>query len=96
MDYIAVLDYEHLDNGMFLTAFAKALSQQKSRGIILHGDSEYTERLIQTGIMREEATIRAMKDLNHRLVALFADEVDNRCKWISKIIGNTQKGCNSY
>lgn len=74
MDYIAVLDYEHLDNSIFLTAFARSLSKQNSRGIILHGDSEYTERLIQTGVMREEATIRAMKDLNHRLTALFADE----------------------
>lgn len=73
MNYIAVLEYEHLDNGMFLTAFAQALSQKKSRGIIIHGDSEYTERLLQTGVMREEATIRAIKDLNHRLVALFAD-----------------------
>ncbi|MEX2456640.1 MAG: hypothetical protein WD381_04960, partial [Balneolaceae bacterium] len=74
MDYIAVLDYEHLDNGLFLSAFAKAVSNHKKRGIIIHGESKYTERLIQTGIMREEATIRAIKDLNHRLVALFADE----------------------
>lgn len=74
MDYIAVLEYEHLDNGMFLNSFAQALSQQKTRGIILHGDSEYTDRIIQTGVMREEATIRAIKDLNHRLVALFADQ----------------------
>jgi len=74
MDYIAVLDYDHMDNGMFLTSFARSLAKQKKRGIIVHGESEYTERLIQTGIMREEATIRAMKDLNHRLVALFADQ----------------------
>lgn len=74
MDYIAVLDYDHLDNGLFLSAFAKAVAKHKKRGIIIHGESKYTERLIQTGIMREEATIRAIKDLNHRLVALFADE----------------------
>lgn len=74
MDYIAVLDYDHMDNGMFLTTFARSLAKQKKRGIIVHGESEYTERIIQTGIMREEATIRAMKDLNHRLVALFADQ----------------------
>jgi hypothetical protein len=74
MNFIAVLSYEHLDNGMFLTAFARSLAQKKSRGIILHGDSEYTERLIQTGIMREDAVIRSVKDLNHRLVALFADQ----------------------
>jgi hypothetical protein len=74
MQFLAVLDYEHLDNGMFLTTFAKTLSSKKSRGIIIHGESEYTERIIQTGVMRDEATIRAIKDLNHRLVALFADE----------------------
>lgn len=73
MNFLAVLNYEHLDNGMFLTAFAKSMSQQKSRGIILHGDSEYTERIIQTGVMRQDATIRSIKDLNHRLIALLAD-----------------------
>lgn len=40
----------------------------------MHGDSEYTERIIQTGVMREDAQTRAIKELNHRLVALFADE----------------------
>lgn len=94
MDYIAVLEYEHLDNGMFLNAFAQALSKKQSRGIILHGDSEYTERIIQTGVMREEATVRAMKDLNHRLVALFADQgistiaVNGYQKSLIRISGN--------
>jgi len=74
MDFIAVLDYEHLDNGMFLTSFSRSLARKKNRGILLHGDSEYTERIIQTGMMREDAQIRAIKELNHRLVALFADE----------------------
>lgn len=74
MDFLAVLDYEHLDNGVFLTSFAKSLAQKKKRGLIIHGDSEHTERIIQTGVMREEARIRAIKELNHRLVALFADE----------------------
>lgn len=74
MDFLAVLDYEHLDNGMFLTTFAKTLSKKERRGLIIHGDSEYTERIIQTGVMRDEATLRSIKDLNHRLVALFADE----------------------
>lgn len=74
MDFLAVLDYEHLDNGVFLTSFAKSLAQKDNRGLIIHGDSEHTERIIQTGVMREEAQIRAIKELNHRLVALFADE----------------------
>ncbi len=74
MDYIAVLTYEHLDNGLFLTSFARQLAHKKKRGIILHESSEYTERIIQTGVMRADATIRCLKELNHRLVALFADE----------------------
>ncbi len=75
MDYIAVIDYEHLDNGVFLTSLARSLAQQENtRGIIIHGESAYTERLIQTGMMREDAVLRAIKDLNHRLIALFADQ----------------------
>lgn len=74
MNYIAVLSYEHLDNGLFLTSFAKALAQKKKRGIIIHEASEYTERIIQTGVMRDDATVRCLKELNHRLVALFADQ----------------------
>ncbi len=78
MRYIAALDYDHLDNGVFLTSLARSLSQQQEKEnvypIIVHGDSAYTERIIQTGVMREEATIRSIKDLNHRLVALFADQ----------------------
>ncbi|MDZ7715610.1 MAG: hypothetical protein U5J95_05290 [Balneolaceae bacterium] len=75
MQYIAALDYEHLDNGIFLSSLAKSISQQKEvRPIIIHGDSKYTERVIQTGVMREDAVVRSIKDLNHRLIALFADE----------------------
>lgn len=74
MNFLAVLDYEHLDNGMFLTAFARSLARQEKSGIIIHGDSEYTDRLIQTGMMRKDARLRAIRDLNNRLVALFADE----------------------
>ena len=74
MDYIAVLDHDHLDNGIFLTAFARSLGSHKGkRGLIIHGDSAYTDRLIQTGVMREDAELRAIRDLNHRLIALLAD-----------------------
>lgn len=64
-----------MENSMFLTSFARSLSRQKTRkGIVIHGDSEYTDRLINTGMMREDAEIRAIKDLNRRLIALFADQ----------------------
>lgn len=74
MKIIAVLDFEHLDNGVFLNAFAQALARQNAdRCIVVHSDSEYTDRLIQTGMMREDAQLRSIRDLNHRLIALFAD-----------------------
>lgn len=75
MQYLAAIDYAHLDNGVFLSSLARSISQQNDvRPILIHGDSEYTERIIQTGVMREEATIRSIKDLNHRLIALLADQ----------------------
>lgn len=79
MRYLAALDHDHLDNGVFLTTLARSLAQQQKsdnnlHSIIVHTDSEYTERIIQTGVMREEATVRSLKDLNKRLVALLADE----------------------
>lgn len=74
--YLAILDYEHLDNGLFLKTFANAISRHSpdQRGLILHADSRYTDRIIQTGVMRDDARKRAIKDLNNRLIALFADE----------------------
>lgn len=75
INFIAVLDHHHLDNSVFLTTFAKSLAKLGDRkGIIIHGDSPYTDRLIQTGMMREDARLRAIKDLNKRLIGLFADQ----------------------
>jgi hypothetical protein len=75
ISFIAVLDHEHLENSIFLTSFAKSLAKLGGRkGIVIHGDSPYTDRLIQTGMMREDARLRAIKDLNKRLIGLFADQ----------------------
>lgn len=75
MTYIAALDYNHLDNGVFLTSLASSLTRQPPlRAIFVHADSAYTERIMQSGVMREEATVRSIQDINHRLVALFADQ----------------------
>lgn len=72
--FIAALDFENLDNPLFLKTFAEALRQfPNQKAIIVHGDSAYTDRLMQTGIMREDAIIRSIQDLNHRLVSFFAD-----------------------
>lgn len=74
MEFIAVIDRIHLSNTLFLTNLAQGLrTHQTDRTILLHGDSEYTEQLIQTGMMREDAQLRSTRDLNRRLVALFAD-----------------------
>lgn len=74
IDYIAVLDHDHLDNGLFLKTFAAAIASHTHRGLIIHSDSQYTDRIMQTGVMRDDARKRAIKDLNNRLIALFADE----------------------
>jgi hypothetical protein len=75
INFIAVLDHEHLENSIFLTSFAKSLAKLGDRqGLIIHGDSPYTDRLIQTGMMREDARLRATKDLNKRLIGLLADQ----------------------
>ncbi|MBO6620651.1 MAG: hypothetical protein JJ892_11190 [Balneola sp.] len=72
--YVALIDFDHLDHPVFLKSLAQSLAAHKTRkGILIHGDSEYTNRLMQTGMMREDARERAIMDLNHRLVALFAD-----------------------
>ena len=74
LNYVALIDFDHLDHSIFLKSLAQSLSAHKTRkGILVHGDSEYTNRLMQTGMMREDARKRALMDLNHRLVALFAD-----------------------
>lgn len=72
--FISVIDHKNLDNPLFLKSFAEALKQfPPQRSVILHRDSAYTERLIQTGMLREDAEKRAIQDLNHRLVTFLAD-----------------------
>lgn len=74
MKFIAVLDFKNLDNPVFLKSFAESLRQMgPQQGIILHSDSAYTDRLMQTGMMRETAKLRSLQDLNHRLVSFFSD-----------------------
>lgn len=75
MQCIAALDYEHLDDGKFLLNLAHSLSACKHfNPLIIHENSANTERIMQQGVMRDEAEIQDIKTLNHRLVNLFADE----------------------
>lgn len=72
--FICVLDYKNLDNPLFLKSFAETLKKvNPDKCVILHSDSPYTERIMQTGVMRESAQIRSIQDLNHRLITFFAD-----------------------
>lgn len=76
MGYIAFIDYKNLDNSLFLKSLASATASQDAKitpRIFIHSDSEYTERLIQTGMMRDDARSRAIRELNKHLVILFAD-----------------------
>lgn len=74
MQYIAILDHHHLDHSFFMKAFAESMALQRDcKSIILHGDSPYTDRLMQTGMMRDDAILRSTRDLNHRIIALLAD-----------------------
>lgn len=74
MNYILLLDHYHLDEPVFLKSLAQTLGTVKNkRGILLHADSSYTERIVQTGVLTEDAKLRSMKDLNNRLIALLAD-----------------------
>lgn len=73
---LALLDREHLDQSFFLKSLARELAEAQRAGlrvVLLHGDSPYTDRIMQGGVMREEASSRAARDLNHRLIALLAD-----------------------
>ncbi len=75
MRYLFIIDYKNLDNGGFLKLLAKRLSELRLDSfMVLHADSEYTDRIMQTGIMRKDAQTRSIKELNLRLTALFADE----------------------
>ena len=72
---IALLDREHLDNGPLLKALSVTLSQLAGvRVLFIHSDSEYTDRIMQLGVMREDALTRSTRELNRRLSALFSDE----------------------
>lgn len=72
--FICVLDYKNLDNPLFLKTFAQTLkSINPEKCIIVHADSPYTDRIMQTGVMRDAAKLRSVQDLNHRLITFFAD-----------------------
>lgn len=75
MKYLFILDYARLDQGAFLKHMARSLSRLSLESfMMIHADSGYTTRITETGVLTEIARVRAIKELNHRLTALFADE----------------------
>ena len=75
MKYLFIIDHAHLDDGRFLKDLARKISEANlPPSLFIHGDSAYTDRIMQQGVMREPARIRATRELNNRLTALFADE----------------------
>ena len=72
--HLICIDYKNLDNPLFLKSFAETLRQMgPARTLIVHADSAYTDRIVQTGIMREQARVRSLQDLNNRLVTFLSD-----------------------
>jgi hypothetical protein len=71
---IVVLDRHHLEQPLFMKLFGQKIRRVKSeRLIILHADSAYTQRLIDSGSDAEKAIIRSTKEINLKLVNLLAE-----------------------
>jgi acetylglutamate kinase len=74
MTLLLVLDDAHLGNTLFMKAFGHSLSALKgTRLAILHASERYTDSLIQTGMFRTDASVRAAREINRKLVTWLAD-----------------------
>lgn len=74
MTLLLVLDDAHLGNALFMKAFGHSLSSLKGHHLaILHASERYTDSLIQTGMFRSDAAVRAAREINRKLVTWLAD-----------------------
>lgn len=74
MTLLLVLDDAHLGNALFMKAFGHSLSSLKGHRLaILHASERYTDSLIQTGMFRSDAAVRAAREINRKLVTWLAD-----------------------
>ncbi len=74
MTLLLVLDDAHLGNTLFMKSFGHALASLKgTRLVILHASERYTDALIQTGMFRSDASVRAAREINRKLVTWLAD-----------------------
>ena len=71
---IILLDSEHLDQSLFMKSFAQKLVAFKKRRLILvHGDNSFSKQLIKNGMNENDAIERSIKEINLKLISLFAD-----------------------
>jgi len=74
MTLLIVLDDAHMGNALFMKSFGHALKQIKHADIVLlHASERYTDALIQTGLFRADASVRAAREINRKLVTWLAD-----------------------
>lgn len=74
MTLLLVLDDAHLGNTLFMKSFGHSLGALKGHRLaILHASERYTDSLIQTGMFRSEAAVRAAREINRKLVTWLAD-----------------------
>jgi len=74
MTLLLVLDDAHMGNALFMKAFGHSLSSLKGHRLaILHASERYTDSLIQTGMFRSDAAVRAAREINRKLVTWLAD-----------------------
>jgi len=71
---IIFLDSEHLDQSLFMKSFAQKLVAFKNRRlIIVHGDNSFSKQLVKNGMNENDAIERSIKEINLKLISLFAD-----------------------
>lgn len=74
LNLIIVLDRYHLEQPLFMKLFGQKIRRVKSgRLLILHADSAYTQRLIDSGTEPEKAVVRSTKEISLKLVNLLAE-----------------------
>ncbi len=74
MTLLLVLDDAHMGNALFMKAFGQSIKTVKtSRIVILHASDRHTESLMQTGMFRADAAVRAARETNRKLVTWLAD-----------------------
>lgn len=74
MSILIVLDDAHMGNRLYMNAFGSAVKALMTDPVVLlHDCAEHTEALIQTGMMRRDASVRAARETNRKLTTWLAD-----------------------